>query len=104
MLRRRAADPRTAESIVNQAALRFGGLRLRVLVCDGASTDGTVEAVREVCRDRAENLPAREGHVPRARDGLGRATGDVVAPYAGDVHAHGPDVVADVFEETVASG
>ncbi len=92
---------RTARSILAQTALASGRVSLQYLVCDGASTDGTVAAVREVCGDRAEVLSEPDdGMYEALAKGLGRARGDVVAYLnAGDLYHPGAfDVVADVLE------
>ncbi len=91
----------TARSIVEQTAVRSGRVSLQYLVCDGASTDGTVAAVREVCGDRAEIVsePDRSMYDALVK-GLRRATGDVVAYLnAGDFyHPAAFDAVADVLD------
>jgi glycosyltransferase involved in cell wall biosynthesis len=96
---------RTAESIVRQTAVRSGRIRLQYLVCDGGSTDGTLEAIREVCGDGVEltSEPDR-GMYDALAKGLRRANGDVVAYLnAGDVYSPTAlDVVSDVMEQTGA--
>ena len=93
---------RTAESIMAQTAVRSGRVRLQYLVCDGASTDRTVEVVREVCGDAVQILsePDRSLYEAVAK-GFRRATGDVVSYLnAGDLYSPTAlDVVADVFEQ-----
>ncbi len=92
---------RTAESVLRQTAVESGRVSLQYIVCDGASKDGTVAAVREVCGERVEIVsePDRSMYEALAK-GLRRATGDVVAYLnAGDLyHPAAFDVVADVFE------
>lgn len=93
---------RTAESIMAQTAVRSGRVRLQYLVCDGASTDRTVEVVREVCGDSAEVVSEPDHTMYEAvSKGFRRATGDVVSYLnAGDLYAPTAlDVVADVFEQ-----
>lgn len=92
---------RTARSILDQTAVRSGRVSLQYLVCDGASSDGTVDAAREECGDRAEIISERDASMYEAlAKGLRRATGDVVAYLnAGDFyHPSAFDVVADVLE------
>lgn len=92
---------RTAASILDQTAVRSGRVSLQYLVCDGASTDGTVAAAREVCSDRAEIVSEPDSSMYEAlAKGLRRATGDVVAYLnAGDFYDPGAfDAVADVIE------
>lgn len=92
---------RTAASILDQNAVRSGRVSLQYIVCDGASTDGTLSAVRDACGDRVEIVsePDRSMYEALAK-GLRRATGDVVAYLnAGDFYHPGAfDVVADVLE------
>jgi glycosyltransferase involved in cell wall biosynthesis len=92
---------RTAESIVRQRAVRSGRVKLQYLVCDGGSTDGTLEVVRGACGDAAEIRSEKDfGMYDALAKGLRRATGDVVSYLnAGDVYfEHAFDVVADVVE------
>lgn len=92
---------KTAQSIMDQTAVRSGRVALQYLLCDGASTDGTIAAVREVCGDRAEIIsePDRSMYDGLVK-GLRRATGDVVAYLnAGDFyHPAALDAVADVLD------
>jgi glycosyltransferase involved in cell wall biosynthesis len=92
---------RTAESIVRQTAVKSERVTLQCLVCDGASTDGTVAAVRETCGAAAEVIsePDRSMYDALAK-GLQRATGDVVAYLnAGDYYHTGAfDAVADILD------
>lgn len=78
---------RTAESVMAQSAVRPGRLRLQYVVCDGASTDGTLEIVRQICGDRADIVSERDAGMYEAlAGGLGHAPGDVVSYLnAGDV-------------------
>jgi glycosyltransferase involved in cell wall biosynthesis len=97
---------RTVESIVGQSAVRSGRLRLQYLVCDGASTDGTLDMVRRIAGDEAEIVSEPDrGMYDALAKGLRRATGDVVAYLnAGDLYAPTAlDVVADVFEQNEVS-
>jgi glycosyltransferase involved in cell wall biosynthesis len=97
---------RTAESIMAQTAVRSGRLRLQYLVCDGASTDGTVEEVRRACGEAAEIRSEPDGGMYDAlAKGMARATGQVVAYLnAGDLYCPTAlDVVADVFEQNDVS-
>ncbi len=92
---------RTARSVLEQTAVRSGRVSLQYLVCDGASSDGTVAAARGVCGDRAEIVSEPDGSMYEAlAKGLRRATGDVVAYLnAGDFYHPGAfDAVADVLE------
>jgi glycosyltransferase involved in cell wall biosynthesis len=96
---------RTAESIVGQTAVQSGRVRLQYLVCDGASSDRTLEVVRRVCGSTVEVHSEKDGGMYEALgSGLRRATGDVVAYLnAGDLYSPTAfDVVADVLEQTDA--
>lgn len=85
-----------------QTAVRDGRIRLQYIVCDGASSDGTLAVVRQICGDRAEIVSAEDRGM---YDGLSRrlrhATGEVVSYInAGDYYSPTAlDVVADVFEQ-----
>lgn len=91
----------TLESVMGQTAVRAGRVRLEYLICDGGSTDRTLELVQHICGERALVLSRKDtGLYDAVAKGLRRATGDVVAYLnAGDVyHPAALDVVADVFE------
>ncbi len=86
---------------MNQTAVRSGRIRLEYLVCDGASTDGTLDVVRDICGDRAEMISEKDGGMYEAlAKGLRRSTGELVSYLnAGDFYAPTAlDVVADIFE------
>lgn len=91
----------TAESILAQTAIRSGRLSLQYIVCDGASSDRTVDIVREICGNRVDVIsePDRSMYDGLVK-GLRRATGDIVAYLnAGDFYHPGAfEVVADVFD------
>jgi glycosyltransferase involved in cell wall biosynthesis len=92
----------TAESILEQTAARSGRVRLEYLVCDGGSTDGTVDVARNVCGDRARIFSERDrGMYDALAKGFRLATGDVVSYLnAGDVYSPGAfEAVADIMEE-----
>ena len=80
----------TAASVLGQSALRDGD-ELEYLVCDGGSTDGTLEVLRRLAAPalRVTSEPDRGMYDALAR-GLRLATGDVVAYLnAGDFyHPH----------------
>lgn len=91
----------TLESILGQRAVRRGRVALELLVCDGASTDGTPSLAREICGDAADVRSEPDGGMYEAlAKGLSRATGDVCAYLnAGDLYDPGAfDVVADVMD------
>src|SRR5690349_3953356 len=78
---------RTVESILRQTAVQSGRVKLQYIVCDGASTDGTVEVVRKMCGSEATIISEPDrGMYDALGKGLKRATGDVVAYLnAGDI-------------------
>jgi glycosyltransferase involved in cell wall biosynthesis len=87
-------------SIYDQTALKSGRVELEYIVCDGGSTDNTVEVAREESGGRAIVISERDGGMYDAlAKGLRRASGDVVAYLnAGDMyHRTAFEVVADVF-------
>lgn len=91
----------TVESVLSQSVFRAGRCELEYLVCDGASTDGTLELLR-----RYESRGVRVMSEPDAglydalAKGLQRASGDYIAYLnAGDMlHPAGLDIAADCFE------
>jgi glycosyltransferase involved in cell wall biosynthesis len=91
----------TAESVVQQRAVRSGRVALQYVVCDGGSQDGTVEALRRAVGSDVSVVCERDGGMYEAlAKGLRVAEGDVVSYLnAGDVyHPAAFDVVADVME------
>ena len=90
----------TIASVLGQCAVKSGRVSLEYLVCDGASTDGTVEVVKEFGSPAVKLSSEPDGGMYDAlAKGLSAATGDVVAYLnAGDYyHPHALDVVADIF-------
>lgn len=88
----------TVRSVLAQSAFRSGRDQLEYLVCDGASTDGTLEALRQF---ESEEVTVRSepdgGFYDALAKGLQRASGDYVAYLnAGDyLHPEGLSVAAD---------
>jgi glycosyltransferase involved in cell wall biosynthesis len=96
---------RTVESIFRQSAVESGRINLQYIVCDGASTDGTLATVRDLCGERAEIFSEPDaGMYDALANGFRRATGEVVAYLnAGDFYHPGAfDAVADVFETGIS--
>lgn len=92
----------TARSVLGQTAIASGRVSLEYLILDGGSRDGTVEAARAACGDRAVIVSQPdEGMYDALARGLARATGDVVSYLnAGDVYSPTAfDVVADVLAD-----
>jgi glycosyltransferase involved in cell wall biosynthesis len=90
----------TLASVAGQSALRDGSASLEHIVCDGGSTDGTLEILRrhEHPRLRVLSQPDRGMYEALVR-GLRLATGDVVSYLnAGDYyHPHAFAAVQDVM-------
>ncbi len=87
----------TVRSVLAQSAFRSGANQLEYLVCDGASTDGTLEVLQKY-QDRVDVVSRPDaGFYDALAKGLQRATGDYVAYLnAGDyLHAEGLSVAAD---------
>lgn len=87
----------TVRSVLEQSAFRSGANQLEYLVCDGASTDGTLEVLKGY-RDRIQVVSQPDsGFYDALAKGLQRATGDYVAYLnAGDyLHLEGLSVAAD---------
>ncbi|OAI52052.1 hypothetical protein AYO46_06685 [Betaproteobacteria bacterium SCGC AG-212-J23] len=91
----------TVKSVLSQPVFATGRCELEYLVCDGASTDGTLELVRRY-EGRGVRVSSEPdgGFYDALAKGLQRATGDYVAYLnAGDLfHPAGLSVAADCFE------
>jgi len=90
----------TVASVLEQKAVKSGRVKLEYLVCDGASTDGTVEAIQAFRSPYVDLISEADGGMYEAlAKGLSRAGGDVVAYLnAGDYyHPSAFDVIADIF-------
>ena len=91
----------TVASVLGQSALKDGSAALEYLVCDGASTDGTLEALRRLGHPAMRVLSQPDGGMYEAlARGLRLASGDVVAYLnAGDyLHPHAFAAVRDVLD------
>lgn len=91
----------TVESVLAQAVFRAGRCELEYLVCDGASTDGTLELLRPFESRGVRVVSAPDaGFYDALAKGLQRATGDYVAYLnAGDLlHPAGLAIAAECFE------
>lgn len=89
----------TAASVLGQSALR-DGVELEYLVCDGGSTDGTLEALRPLACPALRVISAPDGgQYDALARGLRLATGDVVAYLnAGDYyHPHAFRAVREIL-------
>ena len=90
----------TIASVSGQSALRDGSAELEHIVCDGGSTDGTLDILRRIGHPRLRVLSQADGGMYEAlARGLREASGDVVAYLnAGDYfHPHAFSVVRDVL-------
>jgi len=85
----------TVRSVLEQSAFRSGANQLEYLVCDGASTDGTLDILKK-CPVRLVSQ-ADAGFYDALAKGLQAATGDYVAYLnAGDyLHPEGLSIAAD---------
>lgn len=63
-------------------SIRGQRLQSQIVVADGGSTDGTIEAVASM--DSVELVHAARGRGPQIRDGVARCTGDIVVVVHGD--------------------
>jgi glycosyltransferase involved in cell wall biosynthesis len=89
----------TAASVLGQSALRDGA-ELEYIVCDGGSTDGTIEALRPLAAPAMRVISEADGGMYDAlARGLRLATGDVVAYLnAGDYyHPHAFRAVREIL-------
>jgi glycosyltransferase involved in cell wall biosynthesis len=96
----------TVASVLGQKAVESGRVGLEYLVCDGASTDGTVDAIRAFQSPHLKLVSETDGGMYEAlAKGLASASGDVVAYLnAGDYyHPRAFDVVADMFSASPVS-
>jgi glycosyltransferase involved in cell wall biosynthesis len=90
----------TVASVANQSAVRDGSVELEHLICDGGSTDGTLQILERI---RGPHLRvdsrADGGMYDALARGLRQASGDVVAYLnAGDyLHPHAFGVVLEVM-------
>ena len=90
----------TVPSVLGQSAVRSGRVSLEYLICDGASTDGTVDVIKEFRSPYIKLISEADGGMYEAlAKGLASASGDMVAYInAGDYyHPRAFDVVADIF-------
>src|SRR5436309_2362489 len=92
----------TIGSVLRQTALSTGRAALQYLICDGASTDGTLDVVRRLATgDVAVDSMADSGMYDALARGLRQVRGDWVAYLnAGDLLAERAfDTILDVAEE-----
>jgi glycosyltransferase involved in cell wall biosynthesis len=90
----------TVASIANQSAVRDGTASLEHIICDGGSTDGTLEILRRLEKPHMRILSQPDGGMYDAlARGLRMASGEVIAYLnAGDYyHPHAFSVVGKVM-------
>jgi glycosyltransferase involved in cell wall biosynthesis len=90
----------TVASVLGQKAVQSGRVSLEYLICDGASTDGTVDVIKEFRSPYIKLVSQADGGMYEAlAKGLASASGDIVAYLnAGDYyHPNAFDIVVDIF-------
>jgi glycosyltransferase involved in cell wall biosynthesis len=90
----------TVASVSAQAAVRDGRVALEHIICDGGSTDGTLEILRRIEQPHMRISSQKDGGMYDAlARGLREASGDVLAYInAGDYfHPHAFNVVTDIM-------
>lgn len=91
----------TVTSVLAQSVFRTGQCELEYLVCDGASTDGTLDLLRPFEEQGVSVITEPDaGFYAALAKGLQRATGDYVAYLnAGDIlHPEGLSIAAECFK------
>ena len=91
----------TINSVLSQSVFRSGRCELEYLICDGASTDGTLELLRSYEKRGVTVISEPDSGIYAAlAKGLQQATGDYVAYLnAGDFyHPAGLGIAAECFE------
>jgi glycosyltransferase involved in cell wall biosynthesis len=92
----------TVRSVIGQTALASGRATLQYIICDGASTDGTLDVVRRLATsDVVIDSAADSGMYDALARGFRQATGDWVAYLnAGDLLAgRAFDIILDVAQQ-----
>ena len=94
----------TIESIIGQSAIISGRAELEFIICDGSSTDNTIDIVKSYSMDNSSIKIFSEpdtGMYDALAKGLKQTTGDIVAYLnAGDFYNRCAfDVVLDLFEQ-----
>ncbi|MCS7227228.1 MAG: glycosyltransferase [Gloeomargarita sp. SKYB31] len=95
--------PETIESVLQQTAVRSGQVELEYWICDGGSTDGTLELLKNYNHPalRIHSAPD-QGMYDALAQGLSQATGEVIAYInAGDFYY--PQAFA-VVAQMIATG
>jgi len=94
----------TIESVIGQSAILSGRAELEFIICDGGSTDKSVDIINFYCKDNGSIKYVSEpdaGMYDALAKGLKRASGDIIAYLnAGDFYNRCAfDVVLDLFEQ-----
>ena len=90
----------TVASVSAQAALQNGAASLEHIICDGGSTDGTLDILRRIEKPHMRVISQKDdGMYEALARGLRGASGDVIAYLnAGDyLHPHAFTVVQDIM-------
>jgi len=93
----------TIESVIGQSAILSGRAELEFIICDGGSTDKSLDIINSYCKDNSSVKLFSEqdvGMYDALAKGLRRASGDIVAYLnAGDFYnRYAFDIVLDLFE------
>ncbi len=91
----------TVQSIITQSAVESGRVELEYIICDGGSTDRTIELINSVNNGLIKIISEPDtGMYQALSKGFQLATGDICAYLnAGDYYSkHAFDVVLDLFE------
>ena len=94
----------TIESVINQSAILSGRAELEFIICDGASTDRTIDIINSYGEgNKAIKLISEpdSGMYAALAKGLKRASGEIIAYLnAGDFYNRcALDIVLDLFEQ-----
>ena len=94
----------TLESVIGQSALLSGRAELEYIICDGNSSDKTVEIIKSYAESNSVIQLFSEpdtGMYSALAKGLKRASGDIIAYVnAGDFYnRYAFDIVLDLFEQ-----
>lgn len=94
----------TIESVIHQSALITGRAELEFIICDGESTDKTVDIIKSYAKQNSAIKLFSEsdtGMYDALAKGLKRVSGDIIAYLnAGDFYnRYAFDIVLDLFEQ-----
>ena len=92
----------TVNSVINQTAILSGRAQLEYIICDGKSTDKTIDIIQSLNSSYIKIISEPDSGIYSAlAKGLKLASGDIVAYInAGDYyHKCAFDIVLDIFEE-----